>query len=50
MSRPPLVVAVLVALLTPSARADDLPIVPDVALQPLAAQARRIVEALPQNL
>ncbi len=36
----------IAALLTGHALADDLPIVPGVPLQPLAAQAKRLVEAL----
>jgi hypothetical protein len=47
MPRPPLALALAAALLGPrGAPADDLPVVADVEAQPLAAQARRVVEAL----
>ncbi|MHB1556752.1 MAG: CehA/McbA family metallohydrolase [Isosphaeraceae bacterium] len=38
--------AILLATTASSARADKLPVVPDVEFQPLSAQARRITEAL----
>jgi hypothetical protein len=45
MPRPTTLLA-LFLLVVPPARAADLPLVADVELQPLAAQARRVAEAL----
>ena len=45
MRRIPAILALLL-LLSPGARADDLPVVEGVEAQPLLAQARRVVEAL----